>query len=157
MPVFEQGYRRYEGELSRGSPILRGEPAGIPFKGDVRANLDWSPEIGAEGELFASVVLDASTATGGGMRFVPGSGRISGDGMHRSNLIQIAYERTLAGNPTALVDHLDLVLLSGRMSQAMRGEVTRLIQDTPFGTDGTDRVLEAIFLVVSSPEYAVQE
>ena len=39
----------------------------------------------------------------------------------------------------------------------MRGQVTQLIQDTPFGTDGTDRVLEAIYLIVSSPEYAVQE
>jgi uncharacterized protein (DUF1800 family) len=72
-------------------------------------------------------------------------------------LIHIGHERNLASNATALVDHLDLLLLGGAMSQGMRGEVTRLVQDTAFGTDGTDRVLEAIFLIVSSPEYAVQE
>lgn len=72
-------------------------------------------------------------------------------------LITIDFERSLANNPTALVDHLDVLLMAGRMSQFMRGQVTQLIQATPFGTDGTDRVLEAIFLIVSSPEYAVQE
>ena len=70
-------------------------------------------------------------------------------------LIDITREKALAGDPTALVDHLDLLLLSGRMTPGMRGTVTQHVNATPLG-DGTQRALEAIFLIVSSPEFAFQ-
>ena len=72
-------------------------------------------------------------------------------------LIDIAYEQGLAADPAALVDHLDLVLMAGGMSAEMRSVVRGHVEGTPHGTDGTARVLEALYLVVSSPEYAVQK
>lgn len=72
--------------------VLSGEPAGLPFTTDVPVELDWSPEFNEEGEVFASVVFAESSARGGGHRFGPGGGRISADGAHLLNLIQVAWD-----------------------------------------------------------------
>jgi uncharacterized protein (DUF1800 family) len=71
--------------------------------------------------------------------------------------IRLAHERTLAADPEALVDHLDLVLMSGSMSDDMRAIVLDLANDIPIDDDeGQSRVLETIFAIVTSPECAVQ-
>ncbi len=71
--------------------ILAGEPSGLEAVHDVASNIDWEPDDSDEGEVFARVVIAPSSSASGGMRFVPGSGRVSGDGMHRDNMIQLAY------------------------------------------------------------------
>ena len=83
-------------------------------------------------------------------RWLGGTGGGVGD-----PLIDVARARELAGDATALVDHLDLLLLAGQMSPGLRGTLTRHIQATPQG-DGTQRALEAIWLIVTSPEFALQ-
>jgi len=72
--------------------VLRGEDAGLEVETWVPTNLDWAPEVGEEGELFASCTIAPSQATGGGSRSQPGSGRISGDGLSRSSLVQLAWK-----------------------------------------------------------------
>lgn len=70
--------------------------------------------------------------------------------------IQIAQEKLLASDPEALVDHLDLLLMAGQMSSWMRSVVVDRISHLSMSDGGEDRVLEAIYLIASSPECAVQ-
>src|SRR6185436_8853956 len=44
-----------------------------------------------------------------------------------SILLDIGYERTLAGDEAALVEHLDLLLMAGQMSSEMKSIVTSLV------------------------------
>ena len=70
-------------------------------------------------------------------------------------LVQIDAEKALAASPGALVDRLDLLLLGGQMSNAMRAVLVDYAENTPMG-DGTQRVVETLYLILASPEYAVQ-
>ena len=71
-------------------------------------------------------------------------------------LIQIGRERALAHQPGNLVAHLNRLMMSGRMTTTMRNALIELLDDTPFGDDGTERVIEAIFIIATSPEFAIQ-
>lgn len=70
--------------------------------------------------------------------------------------INIDREMDLESNPDALLDHLDLLLLGGRMSDELRQEVVRLMDSRDYKNAASQRVAEAIFLIASSPEAAVQ-
>jgi uncharacterized protein (DUF1800 family) len=84
-------------------------------------------------------------------------------------LMNYAALRTLAADPAALVDHLDLVMMSGQMSNYMRDLlITRLNgplpDQIPGLTGGTTaerralwRVQQALYLIVNSPEFSVQK
>jgi uncharacterized protein (TIGR03435 family) len=75
--------------------VAAGESAGVVQKVQKGVDLDWAPTLDEEGgEVYASVIIaDADPeAHGGGHQFKPGSGRISGDGVYRANLIQVAYD-----------------------------------------------------------------
>lgn len=77
--------------------------------------------------------------------------------------------KVLAANPAALVDHLDLVMLSGGMSDYMRDLlIARLNEpDLPDSLPGLPdgapfdlplfRVQQALFLISTSPEFSVQK
>jgi uncharacterized protein (DUF1800 family) len=77
--------------------------------------------------------------------------------------------RTLAADPAALVDHLDLVMMSGQMSDYMRDLLIirlngALPDQIPGLTGGTTdqrrslwRVQQALYLIVNSPEFSVQK
>jgi uncharacterized protein (DUF1800 family) len=91
--------------------------------------------------LFALVFWQNSSSTGGDADTVR---------------IQIQAERARASDPEALVDHLNLLLMGGQMSSAMRDVVVSLVNDTPLG-DGSQRVLEATWMILASPEGAVQK
>jgi len=71
-------------------------------------------------------------------------------------LIRINPEIALASDPLALVEHLNLLLMSGQMSQEMKDVVVALVTDTD-PADPRQRVLEALFLIVSSPEFSIQK
>ena len=65
----------------------------------------------------------------------------------------------LAGNPNALLDTLDVLLMNGQMSAHMRGVlVNHLNGIDPVGMDGArNRVWGAVHLIMTSPEYMVQK
>ncbi|MEO1321684.1 MAG: DUF1800 domain-containing protein [Pseudomonadota bacterium] len=72
-------------------------------------------------------------------------------------------ELALVGDPTALVDHLDDLLTSGRMSDAEKADIVDIISTIEIRTnsaentadDQEDVVQAAVTLVLNSPSYAV--
>lgn len=71
-------------------------------------------------------------------------------------LIDIETEKAMAGNIPGLIDRLDLLLLAGRMSPALRQAVSD--QLATIGADRPyERVTEALALITTSPEFAVQQ
>jgi uncharacterized protein (DUF1800 family) len=71
-------------------------------------------------------------------------------------LIDVTREAALAADPPALADHLDVLLLGGAMSPTLRRELIALVNDTWDGDAGRWRALEALNLVLRSPDFAVQ-
>lgn len=70
--------------------------------------------------------------------------------------IDISEEMQLEPDQDALLDHLDLLLLGGRMSDELRQQVVQLMQARPYENSAPLRVTEAIFLIATSPEAAIQ-
>lgn len=70
--------------------------------------------------------------------------------------IDITTEVQLDADRNALLDHLDLLLLGGRMSDGLRAEAERLMQSRN-NNAAPLRVAETIFLIVTSPEAAIQQ
>ena len=60
-------------------------------------------------------------------------------------------------DPDALLDHLDLLLLGGRMTPELRAETQALMDARDYQNAASQRVAEAIFLIASSPEAAIQQ
>jgi uncharacterized protein (DUF1800 family) len=71
-------------------------------------------------------------------------------------LIELNHEIPLAADPPALVDHLNLLLMGGAMSPEMHAIVQSMVEDTD-PADPRQRVLEALYLITTSPEFAVQK
>lgn len=74
--------------------VRAGEIDELPFVAQKGVDIDWSPTLGADGdEVYASVIFGTTDpeAIGARMQTKPGSGKISGDGLYRSNIIQHAY------------------------------------------------------------------
>ncbi len=71
-------------------------------------------------------------------------------------IINIDEEMQLEPDPEALIEHLNLLLLGGRMSEALKAEVRLLMDSRPGDNSASLRVTEAIFLIVTSPESSVQ-
>jgi hypothetical protein len=69
--------------------------------------------------------------------------------------IDIAAEVAVAADTGALVSLVADKLLAGQMSAYLRTEVTRIVDLIP-AADAVNRAAETIYLVVSSPEYALQ-
>lgn len=70
--------------------------------------------------------------------------------------IDIRREMELEPDTERFLDHLDLLLLGGRMSFELREEIRNLMDVRAYGGSESQRVVEAIFLAVSSPEAAIQ-
>jgi len=71
--------------------------------------------------------------------------------------LNLTYEQTLAGNPTALLDHLSTVMAGGSLSATARTRITTALAALPTTTTAEDRVKSAILLVLTSPSAAVQK
>ena len=71
-------------------------------------------------------------------------------------VINIDREMPIGDDANALIAHLDRVLLGGTMSDGLRDEVRTLIDARDYGWATSQKIVEAIFLIVSSPEAAVQ-
>lgn len=70
--------------------------------------------------------------------------------------IDIEREMQLEPNPDELIEHLNLLLLGGRMSTELKDEVEALMSTRTHAGAESLRVTEAIFLIVTSPEAALQ-
>lgn len=71
-------------------------------------------------------------------------------------LLQLEPAKAFAADPTALVGYLDRILMAGQMSAVMRTSLVNYLIPISDADGGTDRVLEALYLIVSSPEFALQ-
>jgi hypothetical protein len=61
----------------------------------------------------------------------------------------------LASNPPGLADHLNVLLLHGSMSTAMRNSIIGAVNAVP-ATNGLKRARTAAYLVLSSSQYQVE-
>jgi len=76
----------------------------------------------------------------------------------RNSYIDITTETALAESPAALLDKLDLLLLSGQMTTPMRNLLLTHLQNLPSDETGrVQRVLDGITLIMASPRYLVQK
>ncbi|MEM7378095.1 MAG: DUF1800 family protein [Pseudomonadota bacterium] len=72
--------------------------------------------------------------------------------------LDYSREIALANDPQALLDHLNLLLLSGAMSDALETILLDHISTLEDDEDGLiERVQDAIALIVASPDYLVQK
>ena len=71
-------------------------------------------------------------------------------------LLNLATEASMAGNPTQLVDRLNLILMSGSMSTAMKNRIVSHVSGIA-ASDTLGRARAAVHLVITSPEYSVQK
>ena len=83
-------------------------------------------------------------------------------------LMDYSALKTLSASPAALVDHLNLVMMSGQMSAFMRnilinrlnGPLPDVIPGQPTGAPPDQalfRVQQALYLIVNSPEFNIQK
>ncbi|MFO1451864.1 MAG: DUF1800 family protein [Opitutaceae bacterium] len=63
----------------------------------------------------------------------------------------------LATNPAALVDQMNLTLAGGTLSTAAKTRIASAITSMPAATSATDKVRGAAYLVLTSPEAAIQQ
>jgi len=89
-------------------------------------------------------------------RAYPGFGNANEDTV----TLDIGEERILALEPAELVDHLERLLMGAPMSAGMRSALITHLEGVDYEDnnppDGIQRVLDAIYLIVTSPEGAVQ-
>jgi uncharacterized protein (DUF1800 family) len=79
--------------------------------------------------------------------------------------LDFSTEMALANNPSALVDRLNLLLMSGQMSTALRDQIITAINGRTIPTTNQtnidnarrDRVFIGILLTMASPDYIVQK
>lgn len=75
----------------------------------------------------------------------------------RNAFLDFAYERKLASDPDALLNHLDTLLMSGNLSTDFRAILYDHISGLPDTDDGlSQRVRDAITIIMASPDYLVQ-
>lgn len=72
-------------------------------------------------------------------------------------VLDITAEAALVSNPDALLDRLDLLMLSGSMTPELRARLRTLLTDLPNWYDPNERVRSVIFTLITSPDYAVQK
>lgn len=86
------------------------------------------------------------------------AGTVANGAAERSILPRNNYaaERALAGNPEALLDHLNVLLMAGQMSPATRSTILPAINAIP-ASNPIDRVKTAITLVMVAPDFIVQK
>jgi uncharacterized protein (DUF1800 family) len=70
--------------------------------------------------------------------------------------LDFSREETLAGDPTALVDHFNYLLMNGAMSSAMRTILINTVSQLP-ADDPDQRIESTLWLILNSPEYVVEK
>lgn len=75
------------------------------------------------------------------------------EGDYESVVLNLELENDLAHDPEALLEHLNLVMLYGKLSPEMRQNILNTIQH--FEDEPEYRVMWALYLIMNSPEFAV--
>lgn len=117
--------------------------------GPVRDNGLVAPEF----QLFTTSL---APSTAGAISFEIQNNGIWGPGWVGLTLDQ---EIALAADPNALLDHLNLLLASGQLSDAMFADLLAHLNDPSLPTDNSRdevRARDAIMLIALSPEYLIQ-
>jgi uncharacterized protein (DUF1800 family) len=70
-------------------------------------------------------------------------------------VIDTSDERALAGNPQALVDAIAVRLVGGPLSNTLSAEAKNMVERAP-ASESSLRVAEALYLIASAPEVALQ-
>ncbi len=71
-------------------------------------------------------------------------------------ILNIEFEKALANDPTALVDHLIDKLIGAPINATTRNVIIDRTTQRALNDDGENRVEEALYLLTISPEFAVQ-
>lgn len=118
----------------------------------------YSPELQIVNEVF--VTRTANWLYNQAERHYAGNG-FNPNPDARTVMMDFSNLWSLATAPAQLVEHLDVLLMSGQMSAHMRGVVVAYIESIPYtgfgDSGGRRRAWEAVHLIVTSPEYQVQK
>ncbi len=71
--------------------------------------------------------------------------------------LDLSYEQTLLGDPSALVDHLNTVLCAGAMPAATKTRIVSALAALPGTTAQRERAQTAVLLTLTSPAASVQK
>jgi uncharacterized protein (DUF1800 family) len=127
--------------------------------GDIRSRGLFSPEFQIINDNTAvNVVNRLHGATFNSDRDASGVSRSLANTVTGLGNIALNFttEKSLAGDPNALLDRLDLLLLSGSMSPGMRTVLLDALVQMPNTDGGRQRVEDTVFLILSSPQFAAQ-
>jgi uncharacterized protein (DUF1800 family) len=72
-------------------------------------------------------------------------------------VLNLAAELALVSNPSALLDHLNLVLCAGNMPAATKTSITSALASMAASTTATEKTQTAVLLTLTSPASAVQK
>lgn len=70
--------------------------------------------------------------------------------------LNLTFEQTLVANPTALLDHLNLVLCGGALPAETRTRITTALAALPAATSTLERAQTAVLLTLTSPAASIQ-
>ena len=70
--------------------------------------------------------------------------------------LNLSGEQALAADPAQLVDHLNSLVMANNMSAAMRTILINAITQIP-ASNPAERARTAVYLVLNSPEFAVDK
>lgn len=114
--------------------------------------------VAPESELYTeSYVLSANSYINTYIHRFYDDGNNTG-GVQFLSYLNIRPQVSLAADAEALLDQLDLLLLSGQMSDGMREILVDHIEALPENAAGrASRVLDSISLIMASPSYLVQK
>ena len=150
-------YREWNAEYYLGQAALRSPTVFNFFLPDYRPPGELST-LGLDAPEF-QITTDttiASVATGLGAK-VFWAWRGTPNASPEDILVDLAPDIALAGDPMRLVDRYDLVFMGRTMSPFMFNTIATYIATLPNTAQGRrERVQNAIWLVMSSPEYAVE-
>jgi uncharacterized protein (DUF1800 family) len=105
-----------------------------------------SPELEITNETTVVTVANyLRTGINGGLG--PSTARVT---------LNLSNEIAMATNPAQLVDHLNTLLMASNMSPAMRSILINAVTQIP-AANPTERARTAIYLVINSPEFAVDK
>jgi uncharacterized protein (DUF1800 family) len=147
-----------DGKFTLGSPAVLGE---VPLHSPTVFNF-FSPDYEAPGAIaangLASPELEITTETttislANYLRNAIYSGL--GPSADRVTLDE-SKDISLAADPNQLVDHLNSLLMAGSMSSGMRNILVNAVTQIP-STNPTERARTATYLVINSPEFAVDK
>ncbi len=116
----------------------------------------YSPEFQITSE---TTTIRAHNFLWDGIRRSDGISGTSSNGFKSDVELVIDYEKSLAATPSALLDHLDALLMAGGTPTNMRTIVINYLNTLPSATDADkrNRAHRAIHLIVTSPEFAIEK